>query len=759
MASSSSRGAKELRRKRRKEKAQARRDRPFEAKPLFLSNMPMPQVGALSAERWTAWVEERAAVRDARRAELLGLLESSSWPVLLAAAFLYNNTVGFNDGDPVEIDDEPIQPAIEYMQVLALTLPPDRTELAPVPGADTQRALELAKEIVFDQTVPKSFPGGSDDHDRSMVLHLLQVHAATVRGPGYPHQIEFLTRAVLARTRRSEALDPVFLADLIGWLDAEVERRLNAFRGVLGPAIKIDTWEAAEAHVFQFLHPSEESLAAFRSWRAAGSPGGVALAVLETRLVDVVFSFAPAQLIDEFGEQRGGWGAAALERWSIAPGGLAGTVLDYLIGENPVWTRPIVKLDDQLYFLPIPTVLTSFRWELIERALEGDQDQLESYWKARSNVLEEATATEMGRLFGPDAVHRSAKWVDPTDGKQYETDVLVVYDRCIIVVECKAHAARGPARRGSPDRAKKLGRGVFHDAGRQSARLRALLDGGGAVEMATDRGPLRIEPDGHRLVERLTVTIDFIGSLASRRDAQAALAQAGSIEDFAIAMPITDLQIVVDALEIPERALHYLQQRPSLETRFYFAGDETDLLALYLRTRFSSGFLKEVEGGFLHLGSLGRTFDSWYLPSPGLAAGPSGRLTDTPFWSGILKQVRTSGGHGWLRTAAILVGVPIELQRDAERSVRRLRKRVSRARRFLAEKNMLVVEAAWDQSEVIVFVVHPDAADRDAVRQQVQDAAQAILDQDGRVSVALVIALRETPLSEYAYSMALTAVR
>lgn len=752
------RAKKDQRRRQRLERQHVNRARSG-PKPLVVT--ALPELPHLASEDWDRWCESRTSACAIAQGELIELLEHYGWPTILAAAFLYKSMVSFTPGRAVQHNDQPVQPVLEFMQAMALTLPPETALTRPVPQSVIFKAFELAEAVVVGGMIPSRRPGTDTDTDpqREMVLDMLRMHTLCVRGPGYPHQIEALTEAVLERTHRSPDYDPRFIRELLNYLDQEVENRINGFREVVGPTTSIRTWAEAEAHIFQHMPRTPEMENAVRTWRDRGDPGAVAYVILETKLVDTVFSFEPDQLIAKFGEERGRTAISLLDGWSLEAGALVDAVREYIPAQNPVWNQPFIKLSDFCYFLPIPTILNAFRWDLIEAALAAVPQRLESYERARSRVLEDATARELGRLFETSSIYPSAKWTDPRNGKLYESDVIVVFDHWIIIVECKAHAARGPARRGSPDRARKLGQEVFRGASEQSNRLSSHFRSGTVVHLNTDRGPLVLEPHRHRIVERLTVTLDFIGSTAARRDRQAALAQKGSAEDFAVAMPITDLQIMVDALQVPERALHYLHNRPALETRLYFAGDETDLLALYLRTRFSSGYLKQHAGQFRDISSLGRIFDRWYLPNPELAPGPVGRLRDRPFWASLIAQVKRSGGLGWSRTASLLSGVPFELQEQAEKGIEKLRKRVRRATGFPEHNGVCRLDADWEGTEVVAFWVHPDGAGREDVRERMNATVQNVFAKSSSVQVALVIALPATPRDEYPYSLSVTATR
>ena len=121
--------------------------------------------------------------------------------------------------------------------------------------------------------------------------------------------------------------------------------------------------------------------------------------------------------------------------------------------------------------------------------------------------------------------------------------------------------------------------------------------------------------------------------------------------------------------------------------------------------------------------------------------------------------MKLAADEGWAWTASILAGVPVTQQVEAEGAVAKLRRRVARRGRFLEKNNVAVLQADWEASEVVALWVHPDAASREEVRRRIRSVAQEVMDNDSQIRLAIVIALRQTPRLDAAYSMLFAAVR
>lgn len=93
---------------------------------------------------------------------------------------------------------------------------------------------------------------------------------------------------------------------------------------------------------------------------------------------------------------------------------------------NPIWTKPIIKLEDDKYFLPAPEGFITFCLEIFEGIVQKDTNLYERHQQRRSRYLEDKVQELFESSFPDAKVFRGSLWTDPVTGKEFENDLLVV---------------------------------------------------------------------------------------------------------------------------------------------------------------------------------------------------------------------------------------------------------------------------------------------------------------------------------------------
>jgi len=138
---------------------------------------------------------------------------------------------------------------------------------------------------------------------------------------------------------------------------------------------------------------------------------------------------------------------------------------------NPVWMKPIIKLDDRKYFCALPVGFFSFAVPCIESLLSSFKDAVS---ERRAEYLE-AKVTEIVKTRFPDSkIKRNFKWMDADI--IYETDLIVFIDSFALIIECKSGKVTPPALRGAPDRLRRRIQKLLIDPNIQSLRLKNALN-------------------------------------------------------------------------------------------------------------------------------------------------------------------------------------------------------------------------------------------------------------------------------------------
>ena len=215
------------------------------------------------------------------------------------------------------------------------------------------------------------------------------------------------------------------------------------------------------------------------------------------------------------------------------------------------------------------------------------QELKEAVEKARSSYLQEKLeATLRSALVGAD-IKPGAKW--KIGDQVFETDVLVVIDRTIIVAEAKANRLTPEGLRGAPARVKRHVQDMVLAPSVQSERLANLIgkaQSGDAASIAIVTS-LEINPEAVDCVIRLSVTLDDLSLLSAAEGEFKKIGWVPADHALAPTVSIADLQCIVDILEKPLLLLHYLSERTYFQKTLNLLGDELDFLGLYLENGFN----------------------------------------------------------------------------------------------------------------------------------------------------------------------------
>jgi hypothetical protein len=280
---------------------------------------------------------------------------------------------------------------------------------------------------------------------------------------------------------------------------------------------------------------------------------------------------------------------ALIERLSIRPGELAGSNADHFYMNNPIWRRPFVAKPDGGLFVPLPHLVFSFPFQIIEGLIEGNKLLEAAYFDARAEYLEDAIATILTTAMPSASVFQSVEWDDPVTGKRYENDVVATVGNYVFLFEAKSGRISGAARRGGEKSLANNIREIFIEPGEQAARLQSYLDAEGPAARLWLKGsgaPVDLKLDKPKVVHKFSICIEHFAALTS---AKSYLKGMGLVKDdtaWAPVLSIGELQMVARFLDTEISFVHYLTRRYTLEEEIDFDGDEQDLLSMYLVNRF-----------------------------------------------------------------------------------------------------------------------------------------------------------------------------
>jgi hypothetical protein len=433
-----------------------------------------------------------------------------------------------------------------------------------------------------------------------------------------------------------------------------------------------------------------------------------------------------------------------LEAWSMSPGDDGGVGMQHLPLENPVLGHPFVRSGADSWHLFCGWVLLHNPFELIEQVFESHDDLFTGYLERRADYLEEQVAELLARALPGALVERSLLSVDPVDGREYENDVVAFISTFGVVAEAKAGRLHPDARRGRSrvlrDRIEEL----LVKSSEQGLRLAGRLEresGQLRFVRKANRSKLMVDASGVRRTLAIGVTLEPIADLLPRLtemiESGLSGAQAGALT-YSISLP--DLELVVDLLDHPSEVLHYLSRRKEIEERTFLAGDEVDLLALYLQTGFNIGEREFSGRDRLDVTGLSDPIDIWHYRREAGMPADKPRPARTPWWEAVLSRVEQRGGPRWAEIGVTLCNVAPPDQSDFEQALHELRRSTSAGERGITD--MVVLHNGPPQRRDVLVGVIANSADRDERARQYEAAAAAVIAEHG---VERLIMLAWTP--------------
>ncbi len=270
---------------------------------------------------------------------------------------------------------------------------------------------------------------------------------------------------------------------------------------------------------------------------------------------------------------------------SIRPGDLSGQTVDHVYLDNPIWRRPYVRLANDDLFVPLPQLIYSFPFAIVEGLIAGHPELKTAYEDARASYLEEKTVELVATGLPSGTVYRGVEWVDPDDGKIYENDVVAVVGNFLFVIEAKSGGLKDVARRGGILSLEKNFKELFIEPSEQAGRLQRYINSAQRevqLRLKSTGAPINLQIDKPKIVYGFSVCIEHFAALTSAKTYLKSLGLVGDDLVWSPVLSLGELYMIIKYLDSEVSLVHYLTRRSTLEQVFDFHADEQDLLSTYL---------------------------------------------------------------------------------------------------------------------------------------------------------------------------------
>jgi hypothetical protein len=294
---------------------------------------------------------------------------------------------------------------------------------------------------------------------------------------------------------------------------------------------------------------------------------------------------------------------------------------------NTLYEKPIIKFKEK-YFVPLlsifPTVLFySFHFDIWE-----DEKYRERYNEIRGKWLEQKTYQILGKVFPKKEIYLNPKY---PDGEEF-SDVLILHDRNILIIQCKSKKLTYEARIGSSlDKLKEdLGKGI-KEPFKQALKARDYLKKSD-YPVVILKNNKKIKIDMHQVdynnIFLISVTLGQYANIVTRLTNINPTLNLFSSNEYPWAVCLFDLEIIAELLDKPFYFIHYLIKRIDIEkTNFYLEADEIDLLGYYFDQKliFDHEVFKKFNQklpSFVALGSYSKIVDKYMIRKYQLKENP-----------------------------------------------------------------------------------------------------------------------------------------
>ncbi|MBI5115040.1 hypothetical protein HZA56_01045 [Candidatus Poribacteria bacterium] len=641
---------------------------------------------------------------------------------LMASMAAYGLTIGIGeDGSIARRNKQEILPAhVELVQALCLRLLADEHSHMPALPEVVQSVcdtlVDWSEQFHWKRLVQLEATAGEADRKRLAILEHMRLNTQVVRNWGYYDQVKRIALEVMAPLdARFEAHHGFRATDVIVIFDHlfhEWQNRINVHWNCLRGMMTAETLPEALAAYHSAFPDLVDTTDAFqmemRRRRADLKTAKLMLLSHSDLRLPEICTFALSQVATDVGRPPDIVGKV-LEKLGHRFGDLRGANVEHLFMSNPVWTKPIIKLDDGSYFCAMPQLFFAFLFESFLALAQETETLRSAYDDRRSDYLEHATAKLFEAAFPGATLTSNFKWQTPDRTQQFESDLIVQVDSFLILVEAKSGRVSPEARRGASG---SLGEDIDRlliEPSRQSQRLEEAIIAAKRGDAGTEEFIRTFPADLstiHRVL-RLSVTLDDIGFLQTNVNG---LKEAGYVPtDLHVAPAVTlaDLETVFDILVSQPERIHYWVRRSEWEGRADYMGDEIDLLGVYLKTGLNLG---DLEFRKAHLVLVGEStpIDDYYEARREGISKERPRYRSTPWWQQMLHRLETQKPPRWIEAVVVLLCAGLKEQTEFEQRTKSVIADVKKNRERAASRNGLIYIPAKGRSEAIAALALMD---------------------------------------------------
>ena len=244
------------------------------------------------------------------------------------------------------------------------------------------------------------------------------------------------------------------------------------------------------------------------------------------------------------------------------------------LSDNILFYKPIIKIDDDSFFIPKVDILEYKLDVLLEYLLRPEKENQTKCWKshenAKSKYLENKTYEFFSKIFPKKCLYQNLFY--NFENKHLETDLILIYDDKIFIIESKSNHLPLYAKRGEMNSLEHSLKKIIKKAYDQATTVHRYIISKDVTEFENKKGKKILTINSKETNYRffyVNVTLDNLGSIGTNLK-ELAVFESFSQNKYPWSVNLYDLDIISDCLSEPAYFIHYLEQRIKAQNQNIF---------------------------------------------------------------------------------------------------------------------------------------------------------------------------------------------
>ncbi len=254
----------------------------------------------------------------------------------------------------------------------------------------------------------------------------------------------------------------------------------------------------------------------------------------------------------------------------------------WVINDSIINEKPLIKHQNKYYCFFYPILGRNIRQILESMIKEKDEEYFAEYYlkRGRDSYLENKATMYFQDIFPNAKIFQNLKY--RINKEEFETDIIVEFDRNLLIIEAKANALKLSSRRGSLVAIKTDSKKILKKAYEQAIRTRNYIQNTENAKFTSKDGrEITIDSNNFENIYLVNVTLDKLDFLATELDDMKIFGLNKS-DNWFWSVYLNDLRIISELVEFPSEFLLYLDRRLQVIEHQFHSSDELDYFMFFL---------------------------------------------------------------------------------------------------------------------------------------------------------------------------------